>query len=306
MARFSTTTNTTVSSKVNNASTIDSAANTPLKKQFVPSTIPIEHPVIDFFTKKDKGTIALDRSIFGAPLRTDILHRVVVWQLHRRRMSTPKQKTRAEVRGSGRKRHRQKGTGRARQGDGKAPHMRGGGRAFPKRPLDHRTQLNTKIRAFGLRVALSTKLAQGKLFIVDNMKIKNHKTRNLAIIPKEWGSCVLVEDNLSENLQKASNRMKFITALGGVHINVYDILKHRTLVLTKDAVESIQNRLKIQAQSPGIQKLIKVKEQVAYTKAINKPKWEQQMKERLENESKEEEEESAQQEGNEKLAESTK
>jgi len=232
----------------------------------------------------------LDREIFGAPLRTDILHRVVVWQLHRRRFSTPQQKTRAEVRGSGRKRFRQKGTGRARQGDGKAPHMRGGGRAFPKRPLDHRTDLNVKIRAFGLRVALSTKLAQGKLFIVDNLNIPSHKTRQLRppTIPKEWGSCVLVEENLSSNLEKAANNMKFITTLGGKFTNVYDILKHRTLVLSKDAVLGLQKRIKTATLGPNTLKLLKVKEQVAHTKATNMAKREQQLKEQKEKASKEE------------------
>lgn len=207
---------------------------------------PIEHPVIDFITKQPTGTIKLNREIFGAPLRLDILQRVVVWQLDKRRQGTHKGKTRAEVRGGGRKPWRQKGTGRARIGSRRAPHWRGGGAVFPPTPRSHATSLPTKIRAFGMKVALSAKLAQGKLFIVDNLQVPTHKTKELAntLVPKEYGSALLVESkNVNPNLERAAANIRYVDTMTDLGVNTYDLLSRNSLVITRDAIEKLTKRV---------------------------------------------------------------
>jgi len=207
---------------------------------------PIEHPVIDFFTKKQTGTIKLDRTIFGAPLRLDILQRVVIWQLDKRRQGTHKGKTRAEVRGGGRKPWRQKGTGRARIGSRRAPHWRGGGAVFPPTPRDHSTGLPVKLRAFGMKVALSAKLAQGNLHVVDSLQLPSHKTKELALglLPKEYGSALIVEkDTITTNLDRAAANVGYVDAMIQEHVNVYDLISRKSLVITRDALEKLTARV---------------------------------------------------------------
>lgn len=209
---------------------------------------PIDHPVIDLFTKEPKGTVQLNREIFGAPLRVDILQRVVVWQLDERRQGTHKAKNRAEVRGGGKKPWKQKGTGRARIGSIRAPHWRGGGRVFPPTPRSHATGLPKKLVAFGMKVALSTKLAQGKLQIVDNLEVPTHKTKELAsklVLPREWGSVLLVEnETVNTNLERAAANIRYVDTMPQKGVNVYDLLSRNTLVITKDAVEQLALRVK--------------------------------------------------------------
>jgi large subunit ribosomal protein L4 len=226
---------------------------------------PIEVPVIDFISKQPRGNFALSRDVFGAPLRVDILHRVVVWQLDKRRQGTHKAKTRSEVRGGGRKPWAQKGTGRARAGSIRAPHWRGGGKVFPPTPRSHATKLPKKIRALGMKVALSTKLSQGKLKIVENLQLPDHKTKNLRhpIVPREWGTVLMVEkDQSNENLSLASGNLQNVHILPQIGLNVYDILCSDTLVITKDAVESLQQRIINQHLGFNTRRLLAVKQRV--------------------------------------------
>ena len=136
-------------------------------------------PVINLDNKK-AGDIDLDEEIFGLPVREDILHRMVNWQLAKRRSGNHKTKQRSEIRGSTAKPFRQKGTGRARQGDKKAPHMRGGGVAFGPTVRDHSHSLPKRIRRLALKTALSIKQADGKLIIIDDAVAETGKTADLA------------------------------------------------------------------------------------------------------------------------------
>lgn len=203
-------------------------------------------PVVNL-DNKNTGDIDLDENIFGLPIREDILHRMVVWHLSKRRSGNHKTKQRSEIRGSTAKPFRQKGTGRARQGDKKAPHMRGGGVAFGPVVRIHEHKLPKKLRKLALKTALSVKQADGKLIIIDNAAAKTNKTCDLAKRLKKIGlSSALVIDGtkVDQNFVNAANNIKGLDVLPQIGANVYDILRRDTLVLTKDAVQMLQERLK--------------------------------------------------------------
>ena len=195
----------------------------------------------------DAGTIELSDAVFGVPVHADILQRVVVWQLAKRRQGTHKAKTRGEVHGSGRKMYKQKGTGRARHSTRKVNLWRGGGVAFPPVPRDHAIDLPKKVRALGLRMALSSKLADGKLVVLDAAKLDEPKTKGLAQRLTRLGliesALVLDGAELDPNFARAARNLPGVLALPGQGANVYDILRRDTLVLTRDAVAHLQERL---------------------------------------------------------------
>ena len=203
-------------------------------------------PVISLNNKK-VGDIDLDDAIFGAPVRPDILSRMVNWQLAKRQSGNHKTKQRAEVKGSTAKPIRQKGSGRARQGDRKSPHMRGGGTAFGPQVRSHSHNLTRKFRRLGLMTALSSKQADGKLIVLDEAKTKSAKTGELAKIIKKlgWQSTLIIDGpQLDDNFSKAARNIKGIDVLPQQGANVYDILRRDTLVLTKGAIEKLEERLK--------------------------------------------------------------
>jgi len=202
-------------------------------------------PVIDIGNKK-VGDIDLDESIFGVPERPDILSRVVNWQLAKRRAGTHKTKQRAEIRGSTAKPFNQKGTGRARQGDKKAPHMRGGGVAFGPHVRSHAHKLTKKVRRLALRAALSSKQASGQLVVLNETKVKSIKTSELAKRIKKlgWVSALIIDGEVDNNFSLAARNIKGIDILPQQGANVYDILRRDTLVLTKSAIEKLVERLK--------------------------------------------------------------
>ncbi len=192
------------------------------------------------------GTIELNDAVFGVEPRADILHRVVNWQLAKRRAGTHKTKQRSEVRGSGAKVWRQKGTGRARHGNKKAPIFRGGGIAFGPQPRSHETKLPKKVRALGLKCALSAKQAAGELVVLDDARLDEPKTKILAGKLKGlgWESVTIVGGaELDENLVRAARNIVGVRLLPSAGANVYDILRRDTLVLTKAAVEQLEARL---------------------------------------------------------------
>ncbi len=194
----------------------------------------------------EAGTIELNDAVFGIEPRTDILHRVVNWQLAKRRAGTHKTKQRSEIRGSGAKVWRQKGTGRARHGNKKAPIFRGGGIAFGPQPRSHETKLPKKVRALGLKCALSAKQAAGELVVLDEARLDEPKTKILAGKLKGlgWESVTIVGGaELDENLVRAARNIVGVRLLPSAGANVYDILRRDTLVLTKDAVEQLEARL---------------------------------------------------------------
>ncbi len=203
-------------------------------------------PVIDISNKK-VGDIDLDETVFGAPSRPDILSRMVNWQLAKRQAGTHKTKQRAEIKGSTAKPFNQKGTGRARQGDKKAPHMRGGGVAFGPVVRSHALSMPRKVRQLALRTALSAKQADGKLIVLSEAKAKSGKTSELAKKVKKlgWDSVLIIDGTeVDQNFGLAARNIKGIDVLPQQGANVYDILRRDTLVLTKDAVEKLVERLK--------------------------------------------------------------
>jgi large subunit ribosomal protein L4 len=196
---------------------------------------------------KKAGEIVLDDTVFGLPLRSDLLSRMVNWQLAKRRAGTHKTKGRSEVSGSTRKQYRQKGTGRARIGAGDVSQYRGGGRAFGPVPRDHSHKLPKKVRKLALKTALSAKAAEGKLVVLDAAKLEKGKTADLAVkLGKLGWSSVLVIDGVAvdQGLARAAHNLPGVDVLPQIGANVYDILRRDTLALTKDAVEALEARLK--------------------------------------------------------------
>ena len=196
---------------------------------------------------KDAGEIDLDDGIFAAPVRKDLLARMVNYQLAKRRQGTHKTKTRGEISGSTARPWRQKGTGRARAGDRKAGHWRGGQTTFGPLPRDHGFDIPKKVRKLALKTALSSKQADGKLVVLDTVSASEPKTKAVAAQLKALGlSSALIVDGteVDHNFQLATRNIPGVDVLPQQGANVYDILRRDTLVLTKQAVEQLQERLR--------------------------------------------------------------
>jgi large subunit ribosomal protein L4 len=191
------------------------------------------------------GDIELSDAVFGLEPRADILHRVVTWQLENRRGIARATRERSDVARTGKKFGRQKGGGTARHGDRKAPVFIGGGKAHGARRREFDISLNKKVRALGLKMALSSK-AQGGLVVVDSLDLSDAKTKALAgqLAKANWGKKVLVIDGeqVNEGFARAAGNLIGVNVLPAVGANVYDILKHDTLVLTRAAVEKLEAR----------------------------------------------------------------
>jgi len=191
------------------------------------------------------GETSLDKAIFGLELRSDILHRVVNWQLARRQAGTHAVLSRSEVAGSTRKLFRQKGTGNARTSDAKGPHKRGGGVIFGPVVRSHAHSLPKKIRALGLKVALSSKQKDGKVFVLGDEKFENVKTAQVAKALQALGiksALIITGETFNDNFARAVRNIKEIDLLPVQGANVYDILRRENLVLTKDAVKKLEER----------------------------------------------------------------
>lgn len=194
---------------------------------------------------KAAGDVELNDAVFGLEPRADILHRVVTWQLENRRATARPTRERSDVARTGKKFGRQKGSGGARHGARSAPIFIGGGKAHGARKRDFEQSLNKKIRALGLKMALSSKAKNG-LVVVDSLELKDAKTKALAATfdKNGWSGKVLVIDGeaVADSFRKASGNLKGVNVLPAAGANVYDILNHDTLVLTKDAVEKLEAR----------------------------------------------------------------
>ena len=196
---------------------------------------------------KKAGDVDLADAIYGLKKRADILHRVVNWQLAKRRAGTHAVKFRSDVAGSQAKIYKQKGMGKARHGNRKANIFRGGGRAFGPLVRDHGYALPKKIRALGLKTALSVKQSDQKLIVVDAIDLKEAKTAGLVEKLDKLGlaSALFVDGaEVNENFKLALSNIPNVDVLPSQGLNVYDILRRDTLVLTKAAVEKIEERLK--------------------------------------------------------------
>lgn len=194
----------------------------------------------------DVGAIELDEAVFGVDVRADLLSRVVHWQLAKRRSGNHKTKGISEIAGTTKKPYKQKGTGRARQGSTRSPQFRGGATIFGPVVRDHGYDLPKKVRKLGLMSALASKLKDEKLIVLDDAKLTEPKTKVLKAQLEKLGitSALIVDGAVDENLKKAASNLIGIDVLPQIGANVYDILRRDTLVLTKNAIEALEARLK--------------------------------------------------------------
>ena len=191
---------------------------------------------------KEVGTIELSDAVFGVQVNEHLVHMAVVQQLANNRQGTQKAKTRSEVSGGGRKPWRQKGTGHARQGSTRAPQWTGGGVVFAPVPRDYSFKLNKKEKRAALKSALTSRLQNNKLIVVDELKFDEIKTKKFQAVLdnlKVSKALVVLADNDEKVVMSARNIPTVKTALTST-INVYDILKGDTVILTKDAVAKIE------------------------------------------------------------------
>lgn len=194
----------------------------------------------------EKGDIELNDEIFGLDPRADILHRVVTWQLEKRRGTARGTRERADVARTGKKFGRQKGGGTARHGDRRAPVFVGGGKAHGARVRDFNPSLNKKIRTLGLKMALSSHAKAGSLIVMDSLVVENGKTKVLVGNLEKLGfgkkALVIDGDTVETTFALAAGNLHQVNVLPAIGANVYDILKSDTLVLTRAAVEKLEAR----------------------------------------------------------------
>ncbi|MBE5899019.1 MAG: 50S ribosomal protein L4 [Lachnospiraceae bacterium] len=191
---------------------------------------------------KEVESINLDDAVFGVEVNEHLVHMAVVQQLANNRQGTQKAKTRSEVRGGGRKPWRQKGTGHARQGSIRAPQWTGGGVVFAPTPRDYSFKLNKKEKRAALKSALTSRVLENKIVVVDELKMDEIKTKTFANVMNNLNvdkALVVLADN-DKNVVASAKNIPSIKTASTETINVYDILKYNTLVLTKDAVKNIQ------------------------------------------------------------------
>jgi len=196
---------------------------------------------------QDVGEIELADEVFGVAVRRDILARMVNWQLAKRRAGTHKTKGVGEISGTTKKPYKQKGTGRARQGSLRSPQFRGGATIFGPVVRSHEYGLQKKVRRLALRCALSDKAKDGKLVVLDQAALSDGKTKALKQHFEKfgWESVLIVGgESLDENFARAARNLPKVDVLPQQGANVYDILRRDMLVLTRDAVQHLEARLK--------------------------------------------------------------
>ena len=196
---------------------------------------------------EDCGTIKLNDSVFKAEYNEALIHQVVVAHLANLRQGTKSALTRTEVRGHAKKPWRQKGTGRARQGSTKAPQWRGGGVAFAPKPRDFSKKVNKEAKRVAFRSAISTKLADKELIVLDNLDIKDAKTKSMVEVLKNLKvekTAVIVIKGENENVLRASGNIPCVEVTNSDLLSVYDIVKCDRLVVTADAIKSIEEAYK--------------------------------------------------------------
>ncbi len=204
---------------------------------------------VDVFNQNGEKieSIELDDSIFNAEIKEDLVQRVVVWQLAKRRSGTACTKTRGQVRGGGKKPWRQKGTGRARAGTSRSPIWTGGGTVFGPSPRSYATSLPKKVRKAALISVLSSKFQNDLLKVVDNIELSEPKTKLFAQTVKNLGidqeKALFVTPEKNENLVRSSRNIYKVLVLPTEGLNVYDLLKFDRLVLLKSSIPMIQERL---------------------------------------------------------------
>lgn len=191
------------------------------------------------------GDIDLDDAIFGAEVKDHLLYAAVRYQRAKARAGTHESKRRSDVRGGGKKPWRQKGTGRARQGSTRAPHWRGGGTVFGPITRSHAFKLNKKVRQLALRSALSRRVQEKALVVLEAFELETPKTRQVAEFMNRFNltDMVLVAPR-SESLEKSARNLPTVTLLPPEGLNVYDVLRRKNVVLTRAAIDAVTNRLR--------------------------------------------------------------
>lgn len=192
------------------------------------------------------GEIELSEKVFDLDVKGHLLHDVVRQQRAARRAGNACTKTRVEVRGGGAKPWRQKGTGRARAGTNNSPLWRGGGVTFGPKPRDYSFKLNRKVRKQAIAMAMSARLQEGNLVVVDEFVMDAIKTKDFVNIMKEFDfeNCLLITAGKNDNLSKSARNVNGFKVMSTEGLNVYDILLHKKLMLVNPAVESLEKRLK--------------------------------------------------------------
>ncbi|MBO8129550.1 MAG: 50S ribosomal protein L4 [Peptococcaceae bacterium] len=200
-----------------------------------------------FNTKGEQvGEMELSDEVFGQPVNEAVLHEVVTMQLANRRRGTHDTKTRGEVRGGGRKPWRQKGTGRARHGSIRSPIWRGGGIVFGPHPRDYHYKVPKKVRRLALKSALSSKVGEGKIFVLEALELEAPKTKDMVQILQNLQAgkgALVVTEGKDEHVIKSARNIPKVKALPADQLNVYDVLYHPNLVMTKDAVAKVEEVL---------------------------------------------------------------
>lgn len=195
--------------------------------------------------RKKVGTMELRSEIFEAPVKKHLLHEVVNWQLAKKRAGTSSTKTRSEVRGGGAKPWKQKHTGRARAGSRRSPIWRKGGVVFGPKPKDWSYSIPKKVRKGALLSALSSRFGEGAIVVLDSFELPEIKTGQVAKFMKdfEFSQALVVVSSDNENLRKSARNIPDVKVLRDDGLNVYDLLRHKNIVMVRDSVEKIQERL---------------------------------------------------------------
>ena len=205
-------------------------------------------PVIDVKNVKGEqiSQLELAEDVFSVPVKSSVLHEVVTMQLANRRSGTAAVKHRSDVKGSGRKLFRQKGTGRARRGDIKSPLLRGGGVVFGPDGRTYTQNVTKKVRKLALKMALSSKVLENELLVLDRFELEQVKTKEFVGVLNalKLDNALIVTDNTNEHLELSARNVPDVKVLRTEGLNVYDILKFRTLVLLEPAVKNIEGRLR--------------------------------------------------------------
>lgn len=189
--------------------------------------------------------VELEDNIFKIPVKPSILHEVVTMQLANRRAGSASVKHRSDIRGSGRKLFRQKGTGRARRGDIKSPLLRGGGSVFGPDPKSYSYKVPKKVKKMALKMALSRKFEEDNLIVIDELDLDKIKTKEFSAVMEVLNirNALIITDKKNENLELSSRNIPEVKVLRVEGMNVYDILKYENVVLLESSIKSIEGRL---------------------------------------------------------------
>lgn len=204
-------------------------------------------PTVDVYNmqKEIVGQLALRDDIFNVPVKIAVLHQVVLYHLAKRRAGTAKTKTRAEVSGGGRKPWRQKGTGRARVGSIRSPLWKGGGVVHGPQPRSYAFKLPKKVRRLALKMALSQKLKDAELTVLDRIQMERISTKDFAAMMKrfEWGKTLFVMPQSDEVVERSARNIPLVKIIRWEGLNVYDVLNYHHLVLAQETVQKIEEFL---------------------------------------------------------------